>query len=70
MSSADLLVTLNKYCRSRSSFDLVVFYVHVRNCFLFSMMPMRVVNGKSRPRRVRLCTWILRPKAPMDDILF
>jgi hypothetical protein len=33
-------------------------------------MPMRVVSGKSKPLRVRLCTGILRHTALMDDILF
>jgi hypothetical protein len=56
--------------RSRSSFALVVFYVQVRNCFLFPMMPMRVVSGKSKPMRVGLCTSILRLRAVMDGILF
>jgi hypothetical protein len=42
----------------------------MRNYFLFSMMSMRVVNGKSKPMRVGLCTGILRLKAPMDGILF
>jgi hypothetical protein len=41
----------------------------VRSYFLFSAMPMRVVNGKSKPRRVRLCTGILRLRALMDGIL-
>jgi hypothetical protein len=55
---------------SRSSFALVVFYVQVRNCFLFLAMPMRVVSGKSKLMRVRLRTAILRLRALMDDILF
>jgi hypothetical protein len=42
----------------------------VRNYFLFLMMPMRVVSGKSRLKRVGLHTGILRLRAPMDDILF
>jgi hypothetical protein len=44
--------------------------VKVRNCFLFLMMLMRVVSGKSRPRRVGLRTGILRLRALMDGILF
>jgi hypothetical protein len=56
--------------RSHSSFALVVFCVQVRNCFLFLAMPMRVVSGKSKPRRVGLCTGSPRLRAPMDDILF
>jgi hypothetical protein len=48
----------------------VVFYVQVRNCFLFLAMPMRVVSGKSKLMRVRLRTAILRLRALMDDILF
>jgi hypothetical protein len=56
--------------RSRSSFALVVFYVQVRNCFLFPVMPMRVVNGKSKQMRVGLRTGIVRLRTPMDDILF
>jgi hypothetical protein len=56
--------------RSRSSFALVVFCVQVRNYFIFSAMPMRVVSGKSKPRRIGLHTWILRLRALMDDILF
>jgi hypothetical protein len=55
---------------SRSSFALIVFCVQVRNCFLFLMMPIRVVSGKSRPRRVGQCTGILRLRASMDGILF
>jgi hypothetical protein len=56
--------------RSHSSFALVVFCVQVRNYFLFSAMPMRVVSGKSKPRRVGLHTGIIRLRVPMDDILF
>jgi hypothetical protein len=56
--------------RSRSSFPLVVFCVQVRNCFLLPAMPMRVVSGKSKARRVGLHTGILRLRAPMDGILF
>jgi hypothetical protein len=51
---------------SRSIFALV----QVRNCFLFLVMPMRVVRVKSKPMSVGLCTGILRLRAPMDDILF
>jgi hypothetical protein len=42
----------------------------VRNYFLFLVMSMRVVSGKSKPMRVGLCTGILRLRAPMDGILF
>jgi hypothetical protein len=56
--------------RSRSIFALVVFCVQVRNCFLFLVMPMRVVRVKSKPMSVGLCTGILRLRALMDDILF
>jgi hypothetical protein len=56
--------------RSRSSFAHVVFYVQVRNCFLFPAMLVRVVSGKSEPRRVGFHTGILRLRAPMDGILF
>jgi hypothetical protein len=38
--------------------------------FLFLVMPMRVVSGKSKPRRVGLYTGILRLRVPMDDIIF
>jgi hypothetical protein len=55
---------------SRSSFALVVFYVQVRNYFLFLAMPMRVVSGKPKPLRVELRTRILSLRAPMDGILF
>jgi hypothetical protein len=44
--------------------------VQVRNCFLFPVMPTRVVSGKSKPMRVGLHTGILRLRAPMDGILF
>jgi hypothetical protein len=44
--------------------------VQVRNCFLYSMMPMKIVSGKSKPMRVGLRTGILRLKMLMDDILF
>jgi hypothetical protein len=33
-------------------------------------MPMKVINGKSKPMRAGLRTEILRLSAPMDDILF
>jgi hypothetical protein len=33
-------------------------------------MPMRIVGGKSKSMRVRLCTGILRLRASMDGILF
>jgi hypothetical protein len=55
---------------SRSSFALVLFCVQVRNCFLFLVMPTRVVSGKSKPMRVGLRTGISRLRASMDDILF
>jgi hypothetical protein len=55
---------------SRSSFALIVFYVQVRNCFLFLVIPMMVVSGMSKPMRVGLRTGILRLRASMDDILF
>jgi hypothetical protein len=35
--------------RSRSSFALVVSCVHVRSCFLFPVMPISVVSGRSKP---------------------
>jgi hypothetical protein len=56
--------------RGHSSIALVVFCVQVRICFHFPVMPMRVVSGKSRPRRVGLRTRIPRLRALMDDILF
>jgi hypothetical protein len=56
--------------RSRSSFALVVFYVQVRNCFLFLAMSMRVVSGKSKTMRVGDRTGILRLRLQMDGILF
>jgi hypothetical protein len=56
--------------RSRSIFALVVSCVQVENYFLFSMMPMRVVSGKSKLMRVELRTGILRLRASMDGILF
>jgi hypothetical protein len=55
---------------SHLSFALVVFCMQVRNYFPLSAMLMRVVSGKSKPMRVRLCTGTLRLRAPMDDILF
>jgi hypothetical protein len=33
-------------------------------------MPTRVVSGKSKPKRVGLCTRILSLIVPMDGILF
>jgi hypothetical protein len=48
----------------------VVFYVQVRIYSLFSVMPMWVVSGKSKPMRVGLHTGILRLRALMDGILF
>jgi hypothetical protein len=56
--------------RSCSSFALVIFCVQVRNCFLFLVMPMKVVSGKSKPMRVGLRTRIHSLRVPMDDILF
>jgi hypothetical protein len=56
--------------RSRSSFAPAIFYVQVRNCFLLSVMLMRVISGKSKPMRVGLCTEILRLRTPMHGILF
>jgi hypothetical protein len=56
--------------RSCSSFALVIFCVQVRNCFLFLVMPMKVVSEKSKPMRVGLRTRIHRLRVPMDDILF
>jgi hypothetical protein len=41
---------------SHSSFALVVSYVQVWNCFLFPVMPTRVVSGKSKPIRIGLRT--------------
>jgi hypothetical protein len=42
----------------------------MRNCFLFPVMPKRVISQKSKPMRVGLRTRILRFRALMDDILF
>jgi hypothetical protein len=42
----------------------------VRSFFLFLVIPMRVVNGKSKQMRVGLHTGILRLRALMVDILF
>jgi hypothetical protein len=56
--------------RSHSSFALTIFCVQVRNCFLLLVMPMRVVSGMSKPRKVGLHTGTLRLRAPMDGILF
>jgi hypothetical protein len=44
--------------------------VQVRNCFLLSAMPMRVVSEKFKPMRVGLRTMILRLRVSMDGILF
>jgi hypothetical protein len=44
--------------------------MQVKNSFLVLAMPMRVVSGKSRPMRDELRTGILRPRMPMDGILF
>jgi hypothetical protein len=44
--------------------------VQVRNCFLFPVMPMKVVSGKSKLKRVGLCTGTLRLRASMDGIPF
>jgi hypothetical protein len=72
MSRGDLLGSpwISLAERSRSSFALVVFCVHVRNCFLLPVMPTRVVNGKSKPMRDGLRTGILGLRMLMDDILF
>jgi hypothetical protein len=42
----------------------------VRNYFLFSAMPMRVVSGKSKPMGVGLHTGILMLRELMVGILF
>jgi hypothetical protein len=55
---------------SRSSFALVISYMQVKSCFLFSVMPMRAVSEKSKPMRVELRTGIIRLGVPMDGILF
>jgi hypothetical protein len=60
-------ISLNE--RSRSSFAPAISYVQVKNCFLFPVMPMRVVSGKSKSMRVGLQTWILRLRVLMDNIL-
>jgi hypothetical protein len=44
--------------------------MQVKNSFLVLAMPMRVVSGKSRLMRDELRTGILRPRMPMDGILF
>jgi hypothetical protein len=44
--------------------------MQVKSCFLFSVMPMRVVSEKSKPMRVELRTGIIRLGVPMDGILF
>jgi hypothetical protein len=56
--------------RSRSNFALAVFCVQVRNCFLLSVMLMRVVGGKSKLMRVGLHTGTLSLRVMMDGILF
>jgi hypothetical protein len=61
-------ISLVVHSHSRST--LVVFYMQVRNCFLFPTMLMRVVSAKSKPIRVGLCTRILRLRVLMDGILF
>jgi hypothetical protein len=63
-----LCISLAK--RSCSSIALVVSCVQVTNCFLFPVMPMKVVSGRSKPMRVGHRTRILRLRALMDDILF
>jgi hypothetical protein len=71
MSSGDLLIIwISLAERSRSNFALIVFCVQVRNNFLLSAMPMRLISGKSKSMRVGLCTGILRLRTPKDDILF
>jgi hypothetical protein len=71
MSSGGLLITMDKSSEcSRSSFDIVVSYVQVRRCFLFPVMSMRVVSGRSKPMRVGHCTGILGLRVLMDGILF
>jgi hypothetical protein len=55
---------------SHSRFALVLSRVQVRICFLFPMMPTRVVSGRSKLLTVGLCTRILRLRVSMDDILF
>jgi hypothetical protein len=47
-----------------------VFCVQVRNCFLLTVMLMRVVSEKYKLMRVGLHTGILSLRAPMDGILF
>jgi hypothetical protein len=54
--------------RSHSSFTLV--FLQVRKCFLFLVMPMRVISRKSKPMMVGLRTGILRLRALINDILF
>jgi hypothetical protein len=49
---------------------LIVSCVLVRSCFLFPMMSMRVVSGRSKPMRVGDCTRILELRALIDGILF
>jgi hypothetical protein len=44
--------------------------MRVRNYFLLPVMPMTVVSGKNKLRRVGLRTGTLRLRALMDGILF
>jgi hypothetical protein len=55
---------------SHSSFALTIFRMRVRNYFLLPVMPMTVVSGKNKLRRVGLRTGTLRLRALMDGILF
>jgi hypothetical protein len=61
-------ISLAEY--SRSSIAFVVSYLQVRICFLFLVMLMRAVSGRSKPMRVGLCIGTLRLRASMDSILF
>jgi hypothetical protein len=56
--------------RSRSSFALVISYVQVRIFLLFSMMPMRAINKRSKPTRVGLRTGTHMHRWSRQDILF
>jgi hypothetical protein len=56
--------------RSRSGFARVVSCVQVRSFFLFPVLLMRVVNGRSKPMRVGHYTRILKLRVLMDGILF
>jgi Na+-transporting NADH:ubiquinone oxidoreductase subunit NqrB len=56
--------------RRCSSFALVVSFVQVRSCFLFPVMPMRVISGRFKPMRVGHRNGIIRLRALIDDILF